>query len=149
MSFTTTAEARPRGGIAIRIPTDPAALWGDRDRYYVTGSIERYHMRGVIEAVDGEPYLLLGPSWCRDPRVGPGASLRVNLEPEGPQVDTLSQDLADALRAEPAARRTFDNLATFYRKGFVDWVEAARRPETRSKRIAETVAALRAGRRER
>jgi len=54
-----------------------------------------------------------------------------------------------AIRAEPKARQTFDNLATFYRKGFVDWVEGAKRPETRSNRIAETVAALRAGRRER
>ena len=149
MTFTATTEGRPQGGIAIRIPKNPAALWGDRDRYYVTGRIGGYAMRGVIESVDGVPYIRLGPAWCRDPRVGPGASLRVSLEPEGPQVDTVAQDLGDAIRAEPKARQTFDNLATFYRKGFVDWVEGAKRPETRSNRIAETVAALRAGRRER
>ena len=149
LTFTATAEPRPRGGIAIRIPVDPSSVWGARDRYYVTGTIQQYGMRGVVEAVNGAPYLQLGPAWCRDPRVGPGASLQVSLRPEGPQVDTVADDLADALRSEPEARRTFENLATFYRKGFVDWVEGAKRPETRAKRIEETIAALKDGRRER
>ena len=46
-TFTATAEARPRGGIAIRLPVDPATIWGERERYYVSGTIERYSMRGV------------------------------------------------------------------------------------------------------
>jgi len=149
LAFTASAEARPRGGIAIRIPIDPATLWGERDRYYVTGTIEQYGMRGVVESVDGQPYVQLGPSWCRDPRVGPGTTLRVNLRPEGPQLDTIGPDLAEALRSNPAARRAFENQATFYRKAWVTWVEGAKRPETRATRVAETVAALNAGRRER
>ena len=118
-TFTATAEARPRGGIAIRLPLDPAEIWGERDRYYVTGTIERYTMRGVVASRDGEPYLELGPAWCRDPRVGPGASLRVNLTPEGPQIWTVASDFAEALTAEPNARRFFESLATFYRKAWV------------------------------
>ena len=107
-------------------------------------------MRATVTPTKGaSPTLTLGPAWCRDPRVGPGASLRVSLHPEGPQLDTIATDLADALRAEPKARRTFESLATFYRKAFVDWINGARRPETRAKRVAETVEALNAGRRER
>ncbi len=149
LAFTVTAEARPRGGIAIRIPVDPATLWGERERYYVTGAIEQHPMRGVVESVDGAPYLQLGPSWCRDPRVGPGTTLRVNLRPEGPQLGTISPDFADALKANPAARHAFENQATFYHKAWVAWVEGARRLETRATRIAETVSALAAGRRQR
>jgi hypothetical protein len=148
-TFTATAEARPRGGIAIRLPVDPAEFWGERDRYYVAGTIERYAMRGVVASRDGEPYLELGPAWCRDPRVGPGASLRVNLTAEGPQIWNVASDLADALIAEPNARRFFESLATFYRNGWVTWVEGAKRPETRASRIAETVTALAAHRRDR
>lgn len=69
-TFTATAEGRRRGGIAIRLPVDPAEIWGDREQYYVTGTIERYQMRGVVADRDGEPYLELGPAWCRDPRPG-------------------------------------------------------------------------------
>ena len=60
----------------------------------------------------------------------------------------MAPDIAAALTAAPDARRQFESLATFYRNGFVDWIESAKRPETRAKRIADTVAALRAGRRE-
>ena len=147
-SFTATAHGRPRGGISIRLPFRPADEWGDRDRYYVEGVIEGYPMRGVIAAA-GDPVLELGPSWCRDPRVAAGATLRVTLRPEGPQVVGLADDFADALRADATARRNFESLATFYRKAFVKWVDGAKRPETRASRIRETVAALRAGRRER
>ena len=149
MSFTATATARPRGGISIALPFDPAEVWGDRDRWYLAGSIERYPMRATVTPGDGAPRLELGPSWCRDPRVGPGATVQVSLHPEGPQLDSIATDVADALRAEPKARRFFESLATFYRKGFMTWIEGAKRPETRTKRIAETVDALKAGLRER
>jgi uncharacterized protein YdeI (YjbR/CyaY-like superfamily) len=67
----------------------------------------------------------------------------------GPQVASLAGDIAAALEAEPDARRFFESLATFYRKGYIRWIEQAKRPETRDRRIAETVAALKAGKRER
>ena len=148
-TFTATAEARPRGGIAIRLPLDLAEIWGERDRYYVTGTIERFPMRGVVESKGGEPCLELGPAWCRDPRVGPGASLHVELSPEGPQIWTLPSDFAAALTAAPNARRFFESLPTFYRKAWARWVDGAKRQEARATRIAETVAALSAGRRAR
>jgi hypothetical protein len=148
MTFTATAEARPRGGISIGLPFQPADVWGDRDRYYVTGVIEGYPMRATIAAAE-EPVLELGPSWCRDPRVGAGATLRVTLRPEGPQIDELERDFGEALRADAVARRNFESLATFYRKAFVTWVDGARKQEARAHRVRKTVAALRAGRRER
>ena len=148
-TFHALIEPRSRGGVAIRIPFDPAAEWGDRDRFYIAGTIEGRGVRGVLTDVDGVPYLLLGPTWCRDPEVAAGNEATVVLAPEGPQMDTVSSDIADALDAEPKARRLFESLATFYRKGFVDWIEDAKKPETRASRITEAVAALKDGRRER
>lgn len=107
-------------------------------------------MRGSLTVVDGEHYLELGPAWCRDALpAGAASELDVELVPEGPQVDELAPDLRAALAAEPQARRFFEALATFYRTGFVRWVESAKRPETRANRIAATVEALRAGRKQR
>jgi Bacteriocin-protection, YdeI or OmpD-Associated len=149
MTFTAVARGRPRGGIAIDLPFDPASVWGERDRFYLAGSIEQYSMRGVVPGGTDAPTLELGPAWCRDPRVGAGATLRVSVEPEGPQLDSMSADLADAISAEPRARRFFESLATHYRNGYVSWVESAKRPETRARRISDTIAGLNAGRRER
>ena len=148
MSFSVTAEPRPRGGITIALPVDPDEHWVPKERHYVAGTIGGHGMRGIVTK-DGDRWVLpLGPSWCRDPRVGPGSVVDVVLRPEGPQVDELSADISSALRTEPDARRFFDNLATFYRNGFIDRIEAAKRPETRARRIADTVQALREGRRE-
>ena len=147
--FTATVEARPRGGIAIKLPFDPSAEWGDKDRHDVTGTVAGHKVRGKLTPRAGAYYLELGPAWCRDEAVVPGAHVGVALGPEGPQVRALADDISAALDAEPAARRFFESLATFYRKNFIRWIEGAKRPDTRAKRIAETVATLKAGKRER
>lgn len=141
-------EPRKGGGIALKLPFDPAAEWGERDAYYVTGSVSGLGVRGTLKGTGGAHYLELGPAWCRDTPLVAGA-VEVDLVPEGPQVADLAPEFLAALTAEPRARRFFESLAPFYRTGYVRWVMGAKRPETRAKRIAETVAALKAGRRQR
>jgi Bacteriocin-protection, YdeI or OmpD-Associated len=148
LAFSAIVESRPRGGIVIPLPTDPDSLWGDKDHHYVAGSIEGRPVRGLISDDDGRPVLALGPAWCRDGEVVAGMRVAVLLEPEGPQFEDLPTELRDALAADPGARRRFESLATFYRKGFVGPIAAATRPTTRTKRSAAVVEALRAGRSE-
>lgn len=105
-------------------------------------------VRGALAERDGAHYLELGPAWCRDAPFALDAPLEVTLAPEGPQLETLPQDIAAALAEEPEARRSFESLATFYRSGYVGWIEEAKRPETRARRIAKTVAALAAGKKQ-
>ena len=148
-TFPAHTEGRKSGGITIRLPFDPADAWGDRDKWYVHGTIDGRTYRGSVERIgsgDRGAAIDLGPTWCRDPEVGPGHDVTVVMRLEGPQLDTIDPAFAEALRAEPAARRTFESLATFYRKDFADWVGSAKRDETRERRITESVALLREGR---
>jgi hypothetical protein len=147
--FTAIAESRPGGGIAIKLPFDPSAAWGERERYDVTGTISGRKVRGKLRSRAGGHVLELGPAWCRGATVVTGAPIVVVLAPEGPQLGAMAEDIAAALDAEPDARRFFESLATFYRKNFIRWIEDAKRPETRAKRIAEAVATLKSGKRER
>ena len=147
--FRAVPEARPRGGIAIKLPFDPAAEWGSRDRYDLTGTIAGHRFRGKLTPRDDAFYMDLGPAWCRDARFAPDMPVAVSMVPEGPQVAAMAPDVAAALDAEPDARRFFEALPTFYRKNFMRWIDSAKRPETRARRIAETVATLKAGQRER
>jgi hypothetical protein len=149
VDFTALPEPRKRGGIAIRLPFDPAAEWGERDEYHLNGTIAGRGVRGGVSMVDGRPYLELGPAWCRDAHLDPDTPVQVVLQPEGPQFETLAEDFAKAFGADAKVRRFFDSLPTHYRKNYVRWVEEAKRPETRARRIAETVEALRAGKRQR
>lgn len=133
----------------MRLPFDPSAAWGEKAKHYLTGSLAGHPLRGSLARRGDAYYLDLGPAWCRGCGIAAGAAAECTVRPEGPQLDTLAADLAAAIEAVPTARRHFESLATFYRNGFVRWVEQAKRPETRARRIDEVVAALKAGRRER
>jgi hypothetical protein len=51
--FTATVDARANGGIAIKLPFDPSAEWGDKDRHDVTGAIGGHKVRGRLMLIDG------------------------------------------------------------------------------------------------
>jgi hypothetical protein len=139
-----------KGRVYLTLPFDPAAVWGPRARYHVRGTIQGAPFRGPVEPFGQGHLLSLGPAYRRDRGLGPGDDVEVVLDVEGPQREGLAPDVAAALEDEPAAAAFFDSLATFYRKGYLRWIDATkRRPEVRTERIAQMVALLKAGRKER
>ncbi|HEX5418966.1 MAG TPA: YdeI/OmpD-associated family protein [Gammaproteobacteria bacterium] len=62
-----------------------------------------------------------------------------------PAIPDLPDYFAQALKANPKAWRFFQALAPSYRRHFVAWIHIAKRPETREKRIRESIALLAAG----
>jgi hypothetical protein len=146
-TFSATLEPRPGGGVAVRLPFDPSTTWGDKDRHHVTGSIEGCRIRGALTRVGDAYELRLGPAWRRGLVAADGASVLVTMAPEGPQRSTMPPDFVVALEAEPDAMRFFESLATFYRNAYLRPIEQAKRSETRVRRIAAAVAALKAGHR--
>jgi hypothetical protein len=134
--------------VFIPIPFDPNEAWGARQRHDITGTVNGHTIRGPLK-LDGADYcLLLGPAWRRDTGIGADQSVTVVLSPEGPQQDNMPADVVAALAAEPAAKAFFESIPTFYRRNYMRWIESARRPETRAARIAEAVALLKAGKRQ-
>jgi hypothetical protein len=132
----------------IVLPFNPNDVWGVKERHYVGGSVNGCQVRGRLDSNGTQFFLSLGSAWRRDNKLEDGATVEVVLFPEGPQSDSLSPDVAGALAAEPEAKAFFDALASFYRKNYVRWIESAKRPETRSARIAELVKLLKAGKRQ-
>jgi uncharacterized protein YdeI (YjbR/CyaY-like superfamily) len=107
-------------------------------------------VRGPLDSSDGAYYLSLGPAWLRDSGIAPGDDVDVVLTAEGPQEEALADDVAQALAAEPSARDFFNSLATFYRKGYLTWIDATkRRPEERAARVRRVVELLKASKKQR
>jgi len=63
-----------------------------------------------------------------------GAWLAIEHAEAGVEPD----DLAAALDAEPDARRYWDAFPPSTKRGILEWIGTAKRPETRAKRVAET-----------
>ncbi len=57
-------------------------------------------------------------------------------------VPEMPADLAEALRKAPAALAFFEQLAPSHRKEYVRWVEEAKKPETRQRRVEKAVEML-------
>jgi uncharacterized protein YdeI (YjbR/CyaY-like superfamily) len=62
-----------------------------------------------------------------------------------PVVPILPVYLAKALKADPRAWKCFRALSPSQRRDFVVWIHIAKRPETRARRIRESIALLAAG----
>jgi uncharacterized protein YdeI (YjbR/CyaY-like superfamily) len=62
-----------------------------------------------------------------------------------PPIPELPAYVAEAFKTNRAAWRHFQALAPTYRRNFVVWIHTAKRPETREKRIRESIELLAAG----
>jgi hypothetical protein len=128
----------------IALPFHPNEVWGVKRRHHIAGTVNGHKVRGSLGS-DGKQYFLpLGAAWRRDCGLEAGDTVDVTLSPEGPQSEALSDDVSDALNAEPQAKAFFESLATFYRNTYIKWIESAKRPETRAARIQEMIGLLKA-----
>ena len=132
----------------IALPFYPNDVWGVKVRHHIRGTVNGHDVRGSLGS-DGKQYFLpLGAAWRRDCGLDAGDTVDVTLSPEGPQSESLSTDVGDALDAEPQAKAFFESLATFYRNTYIKWIESAKRPETRAARIKEMIELLKANKKQ-
>jgi hypothetical protein len=148
--FDARVEPRSGPGLTLSLDFDPTAVWGTRDVYRVNGTIAGAPFRGTVERRGGTWTITLGQRSPSFVRAAGQEEVPVALELEGPQSQNLAADVAAALADRPRAQKAFDELATFYRKGWLRWIDATtRRPDVRTARIAEMIQLLEAGRKER
>ena len=60
-------------------------------------------------------------------------------------LDLIGRHIIADFKTNRRAWRYFQTLAPTYRRNFVVWIHTARRPETRDRRIRESIALLAAG----
>jgi hypothetical protein len=138
------------GRVYVPVPFDPDDVWGRKTRHSIAGTVAGMSVRGDVQAVGEGRGFVLGPAWRRDCGVAPGDVVSVSIHAEGPQREDLAADVAAALDADPLAAEFFDSLAQFYRTAYLRWIDATkRRPDQRPIRIAEMIALLRQGKKER
>jgi uncharacterized protein YdeI (YjbR/CyaY-like superfamily) len=82
--------------------------------------------------------------------VAAGDEVEVEVEADtAPRDVVVPADFADALAQDQRAQAFFQGLAYSHRKEWVRWIDSAKKPETRTSRLAAAVDALRAGKRTR
>lgn len=75
-----------------------------------------------------------------------GTALRANARPRTVRAELpIPPEFALALEANPAAKATLAAFAPSHRREYVEWIVEAKRPETRERRIAQSIAQLAEG----
>ncbi|HZA40632.1 MAG TPA: YdeI/OmpD-associated family protein [Actinomycetota bacterium] len=128
-------------GAGIDIPFDVQAFFG-RKRVPVIGTINGAPYRSTIAVYGGKYYL----GFTKKVRasaggVGPGDKVRVVIEhDEAERTIEVPPDFAE--RMSKATRAFFDSLSYSHRREYVQWIEEAKKKETRDRRIAKAVEML-------
>jgi hypothetical protein len=142
--FEAAVEPSGRGGgHLVVVPPDVVDALGGSGRIAVRATFDGVPYRGSIVRMGGVSVLGVQKAIMAEAGVGPGDRLTVILENDDePREVDVPQDLAKALRAAPAARRSFESLSYSHRREYVAHITEAKRPETRARRIERTVATL-------
>ena len=147
MRFRTTILQGGKTATGIRVPDEIVEALGAGKRPAVAVTINGYTYRSSIAVMGGD--FMVGVS--ADNRAGAGVAggdeVDVDIELDtAPREVTVPPDFAAALAAEPVAQATFDKLSYSNKSWHVLSIDGAKTDETRQRRIAKSVDALRDGR---
>ncbi|ALW85578.1 hypothetical protein AUC43_11030 [Hymenobacter sedentarius] len=136
------------GGVFVVVPFNVAEVYGTRGRVPVQATFDNYPYQGSIVPIgDGHHALLLLKQIRRAIDKTVGDTVRVTLSRDVTERKMEAPaDLAEKLATNPKAAAYFSKLAYTHQREFVRWLEGAKKPETRTRRLEETVELLTQGR---
>ncbi|MDQ1559270.1 MAG: hypothetical protein QOD32_2330 [Pyrinomonadaceae bacterium] len=130
----------------ITIPFDVEQTFGTRARVPVRGTINGFPYRSSIFPMGGCFMMAVNKDLRAGANAKAGDRISVTMERDDePRIITPPPDLARALRANKAAKATWDKLSYTHQKEHARAVEDAKRPETRARRIEKAIADLAEG----
>ena len=147
MRFHTTLLQAGKTATGIPVPDDVVNSFGAGRRPAVRVTLNGYSYRSTVAVVDGR--FMVGVSADVRAAAGVAGGDEVDVEIEldtAPREVLVPADFAAALRADAAASRTFEALSYSNKSFHVLSIEGAKTPETRQRRIAKSIVALREGR---
>jgi hypothetical protein len=147
MRFHTTILQAGKTATGIRIPDEIVEALGAGRKPPIRVTINGYTYRSTVAVMGGDYMVGVNADNRAGAGVAGGDEVDVDIELDtAPREVSVPADLAAALDAEPAARRTFDALSYSNKSWHTLQVEGAKTDETRQRRIARSVEILREGR---
>jgi len=145
-----TAEVFPSktGSLTLlRLPRSASAKLPSRGMVMVEGTFNGARFQAALEP-DGEGSHLLVVDPALRKIAGPGDTVTLAIRPsEHWPEPSVPADLKEALAADPRSQATWKDITVMARWDWIRWVNEARQPETRKRRIASITSRFKAGKR--
>ena len=147
MKLRATIELAGKTATGIEVPAAVVAKLGSSKKPAVRVSIKGYTYRSTVATMGGRFMLPISAQVREAAGVAAGQKVDVDVELDtAPREVTLPPDLGRALNRDAAAKRFFEGLSFSNQQRIVISIEAARAADTRERRIAKAIGALRVGR---
>jgi hypothetical protein len=145
-TFRSEVELHGKTATGLRVPAEVVERLGQGKRARVVVTVGAHSYRSTVAARGGDFLLPMSAANREAAGVAAGDVVEVVLEPDlAERTVDVPDDRATALASEPAARTAFEALSASRQRQLVEAVTAARRAETRERRVATTVAGLLGG----
>jgi hypothetical protein len=131
----------------LAVPFDVAAAFGSRARVAVRGTINGAPFRNsLLPNGDGTHSMPVNKDLqaLAGARAGDTVAVVMDVDRE-PRTVTVPADLYAALEKAGSLAERFASLSVSHKREFLDWIESAKKEETRSRRIDKTLEMLAAG----
>jgi len=128
------------GGAYVLFPYDVVETFGSKGRIPVRALIEGETYRGSLVKYGHPQHMFPVLKAIRekiDKRIGDTIEIILEADSDEREIETPA-DLQKALKANKLDK-AFDKLSYSHRKEYVQWIEGAKKPETRDNRISKTV----------
>ena len=143
MRLHATVQLHGTTATGIEIPADVLAALGGGKRPKVTVTINGYSYPSSVGSMGGRSLIPLSAEVREKAGVAAGDDVDVDIVPDtAPRVVAIPDDLAAALRRQPAARQAFDRLSYSGQQRYVLSVDQAKTFETRQRRVDKAVTEL-------
>jgi hypothetical protein len=145
--FRATVEQSGKTATGIEVPSSVVEGLGAGKRPPVRVTIKGHTYRSTVASMGGR--FMVGVSAENREAAGVASGDEVDVEIEldtAPREVTVPPDFKEALKKDAKAKKTFDGLSYSNKGWHVQSIEGAKTDETRQRRIAKSVAALREGR---
>jgi bifunctional DNA-binding transcriptional regulator/antitoxin component of YhaV-PrlF toxin-antitoxin module len=146
VEFTAVVQSHESGGAFVEFPHDVEELFGVKGRVPVRVTFDGEPYRGSMVRL-GTPKHILGVLKEIRQKLGkgPGDRIRVTVElDDAPRVIALSPDVEAAYKKAGVLAR-YRAMSFSHQREHARWIEEAKQAETRARRIAKSVADLKAG----
>ncbi len=145
-TFRGTLQLSGKTATGIEVPASVLESLGSGQRPAVTATINAHAWRTTVGSMAGRAMLPVPAEHRLAAGVAAGDELDVKLEIDtAPREVVVPDDLALVLDADPGVRAAFEALSYSNRRRHVLQVADARTPETRARRVAKVIEALRPG----
>ena len=145
-TFTATIQNAGGGGAFVEVPFDVEKEFGSK-RPKVKAMIEGVPYRGILTRMGTDCHILGIRKEIRE-QIGKtfGDDVTIVVEPDTePRLIEVPVELAKAFKKEKEAKALFEKLSYTHQREYVNWIDEAKREETRQNRIAKTIEMLKKG----